>query len=295
MKRCALLLVDRHRDGAAQAADEVASLAAAQGLNIIEQHAAHTGSLEGPTECEMVIVLGGDGTLLSQARRGVGLDLPILGVNLGRLGFMAAFDLESVRHNAAELFGQHADVPMRTLMMLRTQIFTPGAKTPRFSSLALNEAAITAGAPFRMVELELSVDHRPGPTIAGDGLLVCTPTGSTAYNVSAGGPIVAPGVEAMTVTAIAAHTLAFRPLVLNADCRFEATLRRGNDDPGATGTTLVLDGQVLEPIHTGETMVVSRADETVRFITDRAVRFWDTVIEKLHWAARPKLRKNDHD
>lgn len=295
MTRCALLLVDRHRDGASEAADQVIALAAQHDLQVVEQHASFSGAIQAPPACEMCIVLGGDGTLLSQARRGVGLDLPILGVNLGRLGFLAAFDLESVRTSAAELFGQPAQWPLRTLMMLRTQIFTPDAKTPRFEALALNEAAITAGAPFRMIELDLSVDHRPGPTVAGDGLLVCTPTGSTAYNVSAGGPIVAPGVEAMTVTAIAAHTLAFRPLVLDADCRFEAAVRRGNDDHGSDGTTLVLDGQVLEPLRTGETMVVSRASESVRFITDPSERFWDTVIEKLHWAARPKLRKNDHD
>ncbi len=296
MTRCALLLVDRQREGAAQAADEVAALATSHGLRIIEQHAHHTEPLEPPAGCEMLIVLGGDGTLLSQARRAVSLDLPILGVNLGRLGFMAAFDLESVRARAAELFGpasSAADLSMRTLMMLRAEVFSPGSPTPRFSGLALNEAALTAGAPFRMIELDLSIDGRPGPTVAGDGLLVCTPTGSTAYNVSAGGPIVAPGVEAMTVTAIAAHTLAFRPLVLDPRCTFETVVKRGNDDHGSDGTTMVLDGQVLVPIRTGETMVVRKANETVRFITDSSVRFWDTLIEKLHWAARPKLRDAD--
>jgi len=289
MARTALLLVDRKRDGASQAADEIISLASRYGLRIVERPALVDGPIDAVTGCSLIIVLGGDGTLLSMARRCVHLQLPLLGVNLGRLGFMAEFDLHRVHERAADLFGENANPSTRSLLMLRAEIYSNGK--PRFSGLAVNEAAITAGPPFRMIELDLSVDGNLGPTLAGDGLLVSTPTGSTAYNVSAGGPIVAPGVDAITVTAIAAHTLSFRSLILPATSRFEATVRRGNDDADQTGTTLVLDGQVLEPVHTGERVVVSRAAETVHFVTDHSAKFWETVIEKLHWAARPKLRK----
>lgn len=292
MARTALLLVDRTRPGASDAADEITTLATRHGLGIVE----HIPSVD-PDSCPMgaslIIVLGGDGTLLSVARRHVASGLPLLGVNLGRLGFMAEFDLQRIREQAPTLFGEDAPCSTRSLLMLRAEIHSNGA--PRFSGLALNEAAITAGAPFRMIELDLSVDGSPGPTLAGDGLLVSTPTGSTAYNVSAGGPIVAPGVDAMTVTAIAAHTLSFRSLVLPLGSRFEVTVRRGNDDDAHTGTTLVLDGQVLEAVRTGERVVVTRAAETVRFVTNHSARFWETVIEKLHWAARPRLRKAEGD
>ncbi len=292
------MLVDRARAGAAEAADEVASLAARQGLRLEEQEPLTKGELQVPEGCEMLVVLGGDGTLLCQARRAVELKLPILGVNLGRLGFMAAFDLARVRELAGELFGSRNDatgLADRELMLLQAEIFAADSDVARYQGIALNEAALTAGSPFRMIELELTVDGRPGPTIAGDGLLVCTPTGSTAYNVSAGGPIIAPGVDALTVTAIAAHTLAFRPFVLQSDSVFEARVHRGNDDPQGDGTTLVIDGQVLLPVNTGERLVVRRSPQTVRFLTDPAVRFWDTVIEKLHWAARPKMRKGASD
>lgn len=294
MTRSALLLVNRQREGVSAAADEVASLAASHGLRVIEQHASHHGEVEPIEGCELIIVLGGDGTLLSQARRCVNIDCPILGVNMGRLGFMAEFDLAGLRSQASSVFAADANPQTRSLMMLRAEILPAKSETPRFSGLAVNEAALTAGAPFRMIELDLSVDERMGPTVAGDGLLVCTPTGSTAYNVSAGGPIIGPGVEAMTVTAIAAHTLAFRPLVLNANSRFEATVRRGNDNTSNnanSGTTLVLDGQVLEPVRTGERVRVRKAEQSVRFITDDSIRFWETLIEKLHWAARPQLRQ----
>lgn len=237
---------------------------------------------------DLVVALGGDGTLLSQARLFADRDVPLLGVNLGRLGFMAEFDLPALEEQAGALFGDGA-LTTHELSMLRAEVFGASGGAASFEGLALNEAAITAGYPFRMIELAMRINGESGPEMAGDGLLVSTPTGSTAYNVSAGGPIVAPGVEALVITPLAVHTLAFRPIVVPANAVVELEMRQvNNDHPG--GTTLVLDGQVQTPLHAGDRVRLSGNARRARFVRNLRVGFWQTVIEKLHWAARPRMR-----
>ncbi len=281
------MFVDRSRPGAAEAADQVAALVRTH-ATLLAEHNPRSDHAPDLGDATLAIVLGGDGTLLSVARRCVGLETPLLGVNLGRLGFMAEFDTDALARLAPRVFDGE---PLRTreLMLARASVFAPDG-SERFTSPVVNEAAITAGVPFRMIELDLAVDGEPGPTVAGDGVIVSTPTGSTAYNVSAGGPIVTPGVEALTVTAIAAHTLAFRPIVLAPESVFEATLRRGNDGPAPAGTTLVIDGQVQASARTGDRIVVRRNEQGVRFVMNPEGSFWATVVEKLRWAARPQFR-----
>src|SRR5690606_8901839 len=116
--------------------------------------------------------------------------------------------------------------------------------------VALNDCVVTAGPPYRMIELDVYIDGEPGPTLRGDGVIVSTPIGSTAYNVSAGGPIVSPDLDSFTITPHAAHSLAFRPIVVPSSCEIDLHLRKGNDaDDG--GTTLVLDGQVDTRLQSG--------------------------------------------
>lgn len=245
--------------------------------------------VEGIEDVDLIVVLGGDGTLLSQARRFVDSEIPLLGVNLGRLGFMAEFDLEAIERQGETLFG-NGEPATGALRMLRAEVFGEGESEARFDGLALNEAAITAGFPFRMVELALRLNGEDGPLLGGDGLVVSTPTGSTAYNVSAGGPIVAPGVGALTITPIAAHTLSFRPIVVPSSSTIEITAQRVNNELEHGGTTLVLDGQVQTPLH-GRDRVVIRGDaREVRFVRNTEVGFWETVIQKLHWGAQPRMR-----
>ncbi|MDQ7013682.1 MAG: NAD(+)/NADH kinase [Planctomycetota bacterium] len=271
--------------------------AAAKVRAVVERHGTCAGetpsrsdaSVEGIGEVDLIVVLGGDGTLLSQARRFADLDIPLLGVNLGRLGFMAEFDLDAVERHGETLFG---DGPLTTdaLGMLRARVFGEGESTPRFDGLGLNEAAVTAGYPFRMVELGLRINGETGPVLGGDGLVVSTPTGSTAYNVSAGGPIVAPGVGALTITPIAAHTLSFRPIVVPSSSTIEIIARRVNNDLERGGTTLVLDGQVQTPLHHGDRVEIAGDAQHVRFVQNTEVGFWETVIQKLHWGAQPRMR-----
>lgn len=232
------------------------------------------------------MVLGGDGTLLSQCRRCVHLNLPLMGINFGKLGFMAEFDMPAVRHRHTEVFDgrplELADRAMMDVSVLRA------SGEPEPSGVALNDAVVTAGPPFRMIELALSIDDEPGPTILGDGLIVATPTGSTAYNASAGGPILSPDVQALALTPIAAHSLAFRPVVVSPTSTVQLTVLRCNDEPNSImGTMLLLDGQVGTRLRRGDRVVVRLHGQRLHFVRNPGNRYWRTLVTKMHWAARP--------
>jgi NAD+ kinase len=174
--------------------------------------------------------------------------------------------------------------------MLQAECWKPGDKRPHATGLALNEAVITAGPPFRMIELSLSLNGVPGPVMRGDGLIIATPVGSTAYTLSAGGPVLAPSVDAMVVTPVAPQSLAFRPLVLTADSRLEVGMIRVNQGPRGSGTALVLDGQEMTPLDSGSRVLVSRHPRRVRFVHNKKTDFLDTLVKKLRWAMAPDLR-----
>lgn len=284
MPRRVLLLVNRDKSDAAPAAARVRAVIERHGVLVRELDAALNGEPIDDTHADLVVVLGGDGTLLTQSRRCIRLGAPMLGVNAGRLGFMAEFDVDALEAQGEAIFG---DGPLTTshAAPLLVSITSERGET-RPCGLALNEAVITAGPPFRMIELCLRIDGAAGPRLSGDGLIVSTPLGSTAYNLSAGGPILSPGVPAWSVTPIAAHSLAFRPIIVPETTELEASLLRVNEG----GSSVVLDGQVVAPVDAGDRVRIRRADERVRFVRNPQGNFWRTVIEKLHWAAAPTVR-----
>jgi NAD+ kinase len=140
----------------------------------------------------------------------------------------------------------------------------------------------------------MRINSEDGPTVSGDGLIVSTPTGSTAYNVAAGGPIVAPDVPALVITPIAAHSLSFRPIVVSADARIELTMLRVNRGGtfASAGTMLVLDGQVGAPLSEGDRVVVSLDSRPVRFVRNPRGGYWNTLTEKMRWAEAPRTRES---
>lgn len=285
MSQRVLLLVNADKPEAVEAAADIRA--------IIHKHGRLAGEfpatpLDPPpsVEADLIVVLGGDGTLLSQSRRCQALGLPLLGVNFGKLGFMAEFDLAAFAAEGPAILAGGA-MRVHALRQARAEVFAPGSDRPKHTGDALNEVVITAGPPYRMIGLELSIDGGQATTVSGDGLIISTPTGSTAYNLSAGGPIVEPRVDAMAITPIAAHTLAFRPIVVRSEARVEVRLARANDDGG---TALVLDGRVSEPLKTGDRVVVTRG-ETVRFVANPRRDYWATLADKLHWAAPPRVRE----
>ena len=233
--------------------------------------------------CSTIVVLGGDGTILAEARRLAPLDRPIAGVNVGRLGFLAGFDAEGFAAAAGEILGD--DPPTVERMMLEVRVESPGEDGSGDWIPFLNDGVITAGEPFRMIELRVDLADRPGPTLSGDGLIVSTPTGSTAYNASAGGPIVHPGCEALVITPLAVHSLAFRPVVARPDEAPTVHVLRANG-----GTTLVIDGQKTRRLAAGDTVRFRRSEHRVRLVHDDATDFWQTVVHKMRWATGPTYR-----
>ena len=288
MGRSALLVVNPRKPRAVQAADEVDSLIAEHGRLVGRvQSDRLAGFVESACEQDppdLIVVLGGDGTILSVARSCLAMDAPLLGINTGRVGFMAGYEPESFRRDATGLLGDGSLNVHEHRTLTGTVLDRDGRV--RHEAIAVNELVVTAGPPYRMITLDLSIDGQPGPTVSGDGLIVSTPLGSTAYNISAGGPIVAPGVDASVITPIAAHSLSFRPIVLHADKPIDISVRSINSMEEA-GTTLLVDGQVHHRLNEGDTVRIRSGERTVRFVSDPAVSYWRTLLGKMHWASTP--------
>lgn len=288
MPRSVLVIVNREQAGASYAVDTVTALIEEHGKlhDVIDCQSPEP--LEPSNEIDLVVVLGGDGSLLAAARSCLSLHKPILGVNIGRVGFMAAFELERLREHAADVFGD-GELMLQSLPLLEADCVSKAGNEPRFSALALNEFVVTAGPPFRMISCTLSIDGHPGPAFTGDGLIVSTPMGSTAYNISAGGPIVAPGVESMVITPIAAHSLSFRPIVVPSSCQVDLFMNRVNDGDG-WGTTLVADGQIDHRVGKGDRIRFHSGIQHVELVVDPEMSYWARLLGKMHWAAAPRER-----
>ncbi|MBL8745281.1 MAG: NAD(+)/NADH kinase [Phycisphaerae bacterium] len=290
MPRAVLLLVNRTKPQVTAALPEVRSVLKSQGRIAAEMDVS-TDPITDARGADLIMVLGGDGSLLSQAKRCVDLGLPLIGVNLGNLGFLAEFDVASLREQAPVLLGD-GPLVLRERMLLNATVRRGDLRSPGaiFSGLAMNDCVVTAGPPYRMIEVGLTIDGVEGPSFRGDGVIVSTPTGSTAYGVSAGGPIVAPEVSSLTVTPIAAHSLAFRPIVLPGDSVIELHVKRANsgwNGESREGTTLVLDGQMHCHLLAGDRVSIRRDPRPVRLVHNTRSSYWHTLVQKMHWAVNP--------
>lgn len=247
--------------------------------------------------CDMdcILVLGGDGTLLNTAHRLNGRQVPVMGVNYGRLGFLASFTpADLVRYFDAFVAGR---LPTSSRSMLEVCV-VPASSTARlesseairgasrFHTTALNDAVIAAGAPFRMIEIELAIDSTHGVRYFGDGMIFATASGSTAYNVGAGGPILWPTVDGIVLTPICPHSLSFRPVVVSGQATVVAGMRRVN-----AGTTLVCDGQNSTSLSSGERVFIRRSSHTLMLVENPNLRQLDALAEKLNWASVPRYNE----
>ncbi len=229
---------------------------------------------------DFAIVLGGDGSIISAARHLSAARVPVIGVNLGRLGFLAEFSVAEFKHYFEDIVAGRARIERR--MMLGCRVGPAGGRE-RFSSRAVNDVFITAGPPFHVIEMEIAVDGERLPSCVGDGLIVSTPTGSTAYNLSAGGPILAGSMEAMVITPICPHSLSFRPIVIDAASVVEIRCTRINE-----GTTVSVDGQVATKLALNEVLNVARVRSSFLVVENPMRTRWDTLVTKLGWARKPR-------
>lgn len=221
---------------------------------------------------DLVFVLGGDGTLLGVARALAPYPISILGINLGHLGFLS----EAEPHNLAETVQLVLEKKyiVEERMMLETQLFRQGQRTHSFH--ALNDVGIAKGSFSRMVTNKVLVNGTLLGKYSGDGVLISSPTGSTAYSLSAGGPIITPNVEVLLFTPIAPHTLTARPIVLAPDDEVEIEILSDHEDLGLT-----VDGQLGVQLQRHDRIVVRKSPFTTRLIKWRKNTFFEVVREKL--------------
>jgi len=238
-------------------------------------------------KCDYAIVFGGDGSIISTARNVSKAALPVIGVNVGKLGFLAEFSVDELKDFFPRL--KNGTVPIDKRMMLNCRVFSDGQgedRDEKFCSAAINDVFITAGPPFRMIELKILVDGQPLAGCVTDGLIISTPTGSTAYNLSAGGPILSSKIEAVVITPICPHSLSFRPIVINADSRIEVFGVRVND-----GTTISIDGQVSLNLTINDIVRVEKENSDFLIVNNPLRSKWDTLATKLSWAEQPKYKQ----
>jgi NAD+ kinase len=230
-----------------------------------------------PEGTQLIIVLGGDGTLLSAARAVGGREIPIFAVNLGGLGFLTAITVDELYPELERAFqGEHRIAQRR---MLRCELWRGGHRVAVYE--ALNDVVLTKASLARMIDVEIRVSRHFVAKYRADGLIVCTPTGSTAYSLSAGGPIMFPTVAALCITPICPHMLTYRPVLVPDDMEIQITSRAEN------GTAfLTIDGQVGEPLEEHDSILCGRSEKCVRLIRPPRMMFFDVLREKLSWGER---------
>ena len=225
-------------------------------------------------EADLLLVLGGDGTLLAAAREAAPRGIPILPINLGGLGFLTSFTLEELYPALQDAISGCSPISERVMLLAE--------RTHGGSALAqqqvLNEAVVHKGTLARMIELELYIDDGFVCRYRADGLIVATPTGSTAYSMSAGGPIVHPAVESILITPICPHTLSDRPIVVPDVSRVELRMAEDSDS-----VFLTLDGQTGVPLQAGDRVRITRAVERLKLIHPPNKTYFEILRNKLKW------------
>ncbi len=223
---------------------------------------------------QLLLVLGGDGTLLAAARLAAPRGIPILPINMGSLGFLTSFTLDELYPALEDALGGRFSVSERVMLYVELERTAKVIETQR----VLNEAVVNKGALARMIELELSIDGDFVCRYRADGLIVASPTGSTAYSLSAGGPIVHPGVESFIITPICAHMLSDRPLVVRDSSSIQMKLS-GNTE----SVFLTLDGQRGIPLQATDIVRISRSKELLKLIQPPRKSYFEILRNKLKW------------
>ncbi len=224
---------------------------------------------------DLVIVFGGDGSILQAARQMGTRQLPVLGVNCGRLGFLAALSPDDFLNAWPEVCEGGFDIISH--LMLRATLVRDGQHVA--SQLALNEVAILGGPPFSILDIDLYADDHLATRYRCDGLIIATPVGSTAHNLSAGGPILRRNLQAIVISPISPHTLTYRPLVDSAETKLELAVTEPNES-----TSVVVDGRILSGLHPGDRVQVVAAEESFKMLSVPGQNDYKTLRDKLGWS-----------
>lgn len=285
------LIAKHHLEAAAGVLAELAGWLDARGVQAVFE--TDTAALAGlpadrvtysrdelPGHCDLIVVLGGDGTLIGMAARiaQASVDVPILGVNFGSLGFLTEITLEELYESLEAVLDGTATVDRR--MMLQARTHRGGAI--HANRLVLNDVVITKGALSRIIELSVAMDGRAVMRVRADGLIVGTPTGSTAYNLAAGGPIVHPELDAVLLTPIAPHMLTNRPVIVPASSAISVRAVMDN----LPEVFVTFDGQSGHPLEADDLIEIVRAQRTLQLVRAPRRTYFDTLRQKLKWGER---------
>ena len=240
---------------------------------------------EGDTKADLAIVIGGDGTMLTAARELVRHHVPLVGVNQGRVGFMTDIGHDDMRSGIGAILDGKYSIEERSL--LDAELIRDNKSVLR--TIALNEAVVGKGAQGRLIEFELRIDGEFIYTLRADGVIVATPTGSTAYALSAQGPILHPAVAALTLVPLNPHTLSARPVSISDRCAIEISLMRALD------ARAHFDGLALADMAEGDRLRLQRSADAVRFVHPPGYRYFATLREKLGWSAAPLERRRGRE
>jgi NAD+ kinase len=234
-----------------------------------------------PRHVDLIVVMGGDGTLLSMATRiaEAGREVPIVGVNFGSLGFLTEIRIDELYQALQSVIAGTATIDQRT--MLAAEAYR--SREPFDSRIVLNDVVFTKGALSRIIELSVSVSTGLVTKVKADGLIITSATGSTAYNLAAGGPIVHPRVDAIGITPIAPHTLTNRPIVIPGSETIEV---RPNIDVGADEIFVTYDGQAGYPLQKGDVVRVRKSERSLRLVRAPVRSYFEVLREKLKWGER---------
>lgn len=227
-------------------------------------------SLHCDAAIELLIVLGGDGTLIRAAHQYADLNIPILGVNMGTVGFLSSIEIDELESSLEKLVRQEYSLDER--MLLEIEIYKDERHIDTFHSL--NEITLKA-ANERMLNLDIEIAGQSHGTFRGDGIIVATPTGSTAYSLSAGGPVTDPELEVFIITPIAAYHLYRRPLVIDAGKEISIYPQAGNS------VTIIIDGQVKSELNENYIIRIKKAEQKVKLLRFQETMFFHTIIHKL--------------
>lgn len=266
-----------------QALDEIAHYLMDQGCDVVlEADTAANMGLSSYTamdvatigaQCDLALVVGGDGTMLGIGRQLAQYKVPLIGINQGRLGFITDIPFENYKKTLKPMLGGAFEEDYRSLM--QGHVERDGEKV--FSALAMNDVVVNRGATSGMVELRVEVDGHFVANQRADGLIIATPTGSTAYSLSAGGPLLHPSIDGWVMVPIAPHTLSNRPIVLANASEIAIEIVAGRD------ASANFDMQSLASLMHGDRIVVTRSQHKVRFLHPKGWTYFDTLRQKMHW------------
>jgi NAD+ kinase len=272
-----------HAQGSRSALEDIANFLGTQGCDVaIEQDtASNTGLTQFPTldaagigaHCDLALVVGGDGTMLGIGRRLAEFGIPLVGINQGRLGFITDIAFEDYQNTLIPMLRGEYEEDRR--WMMQAKVVRDGRCV--FSATAMNDVVVNRGATAGMVELRVEVDGRFVANQRADGLIIASPTGSTAYALSAGGPLLHPSIAGWVLAPIAPHTLSNRPIVLSDSGEITIEVVAGRD------ASANFDMQSLASLLHGDRITVRRSEHQMRFLHPKGWSYFDTLRRKLHW------------